>query len=86
VPTPILTEERRRDLTKVVRSEGEDAKVGIRNIRRDANTALKEALKAKAISEDDEKRAQDDVQKMTDVRIKEMDKLIADKEKELLAV
>jgi ribosome recycling factor len=86
VPTPILTEERRRDLTKVVRSEGEDAKVGIRNIRRDANTALKEALKAKAISEDDEKRAQDDVQKMTDIRIKEMDKLIADKEKELLAV
>ncbi len=86
VPTPALTEERRRDLIKVIKSEGESAKVAVRNIRRDANTHLKDELKAKTVSEDDEKRAQDDVQKLTDRSIAEIDKLIADKEKDLMAV
>ena len=86
VPTPALTEERRRDLIKVIKVEGESAKVAVRNIRRDANTHLKDLLKAKSVSEDDEKRAQDDVQKLTDRSIAEIDKLIADKEKDLMAV
>lgn len=86
VPMPILTEERRRDLAKVVKGEGEDAKVALRNIRRDANTTLKDALKAKTLPEDDEKRAQDDVQKMTDKHVGEVDKIVAEKEKELMAV
>jgi ribosome recycling factor len=86
IPTPPLTEERRKDLTKVVKGEGEDAKVAIRNIRRDANEALKKLLKDKACSEDDERRAQDDIQKLTDKFVAEVDKLIAEKEKELLTV
>jgi ribosome recycling factor len=86
VPMPALTEERRKELTKVVKHEGENAKVAVRNIRRDANTHLKELLKAKTVSEDEEKRAQDEVQKMTDNSIKEIDKLIAEKEKDLMAV
>ena len=86
VPTPALTEERRRDLIKVIKVEGESAKVAVRNIRRDANTHLKDLLKTKSVSEDDEKRAQDDVQKLTDRSIAEIDKLIADKEKDLMAV
>jgi ribosome recycling factor len=86
VPMPPLTEERRKELTKVVKTEGEHAKVAIRNIRRDANSALKDALKAKTIPEDDEKRAQDDVQKLTDRFIAEMDKAVAEKEKDLMSV
>ena len=86
VPTPMLTEDRRRDLTKIVKSEGEDAKVAIRNVRRDANTQLKDALKTKTISEDEEKKAQDEVQKMTDKHIAQMDALVMAKERELLVV
>ncbi|GBG01791.1 ribosome-recycling factor [Azospira sp. I13] len=86
VPMPPLTEERRRDLTKVVKGEGENAKVAVRNLRRDANSALKDAVKAKEISEDDERRTQDDVQKLTDKYIAEVDKLVAQKESELMAV
>ena len=86
VPMPPLTEERRRELTKVVKQEGEGAKVAVRNLRRDANQHLKDALKAKEVSEDDERRAQDDVQKLTDRYIAEIDKLLAEKEKDLMAV
>ena len=86
VPTPPLTEERRKEIVKVVKGEGEDAKVAIRNIRRDANEALKKLLKDKACSEDEERRAQDDVQKLTDKFVAEVDKLITEKEKELLTV
>lgn len=86
VPTPPLTEERRKEIVKVVKGEGEDAKVAIRNIRRDANEALKKMLKDKACSEDEERRAQDDVQKLTDKFVSEVDKLITEKEKELLTV
>ena len=86
VPMPALTEERRRDLTKVVKAEAENARVAVRNIRRDANNALKELLKNKAISEDDERRAQDDVQKLTDRYIAEIDKALAAKEADLMAV
>lgn len=86
VPMPPLTEERRKDLIKVVRSEGENAKVAIRNLRRDANSSLKDAVKAKDISEDEERRAQDDVQKLTDKYIAEVDKLLAQKEQELMQV
>ena len=86
VPMPALTEERRRDLIKVVKGEGENAKVAIRNLRRDANTSLKDALKAKEISEDDDRRAQDDVQKLTDKYIAEVDKLLAQKEQDLMQV
>lgn len=86
VPMPPLTEERRRDLTKVVKGEGENAKVAVRNLRRDANSALKDAVKTKEISEDDERRTQDDVQKLTDKYIAEVDKLVAQKESELMAV
>lgn len=86
VPMPILTEERRRDLIKVVKHEGENAKVAARNVRRDAITHLKDALKKKEVSEDDERRAQDDVQKLTDRYVAEVDRLLAEKEKELLAV
>jgi ribosome recycling factor len=86
VPMPILTEERRRDLIKVVKGEGETAKVSVRNLRRDANNALKEALKKKEISEDDERRAQDDIQKLTDKAVLEIDKLLVEKEKDLMAV
>jgi ribosome recycling factor len=86
VPMPALTEERRKELIKVVRHEGENAKVAVRNLRRDANHALKEAVKAKAISEDDERRAEDDVQKLTDRFIVEIDKALAAKESDLMAV
>jgi ribosome recycling factor len=86
VPTPPLTEERRKEIVKVVKGEGEDSKVAIRNIRRDANEALKKLLKDKACSEDDERRAQDDVQKLTDKFVAEVEKMIAEKEKELLTV
>jgi len=81
-----LTEERRRDLVKVVKSEGEDAKIAIRNLRRDANESLKKLTKDKAISEDDERRSQDDVQKRTDRFVAEIDKIIQEKEKEIMTV
>ena len=86
VPTPALTEERRKEMVKLVKNEAEDAKIAIRNIRRDANEGLKKLLKDKAISEDDERRAQDDVQKLTDKFVAEVDKLVAEKEKEVLTV
>lgn len=86
VPTPALTEERRKEMVKLVKSEAEDAKIAVRNIRRDANEVLKKLLKDKAISEDDERRAQEDVQKLTDKFVTEIDKLIAEKEKEVLTV
>ena len=86
VPMPALTEERRRDLTKVVRAEAESARVAVRNIRRDANAALKDMVKNKTASEDDERRAQDDVQKLTDKHIAEIDKALATKEAELMTV
>jgi ribosome recycling factor len=86
VPMPALTEERRRELIKVVKHEGENAKVAIRNLRRDANNHLKEELKNKTISEDQERRSQDEVQKLTDRFIAEVEKLLAEKEKDLLAV
>ena len=86
IPMPMLTEERRRDLTKVVRHEGENAKVAIRNLRRDANTHLKDALKKHEIPEDEERKAQDDIQKLTDKYIAEIDKLLAEKERDLMAV
>lgn len=86
VPMPALTEERRKELIKVVKSDGEDAKVAVRNVRRDANNELKAQLKDKLITEDDEKRGQDDVQKMTDKFILEIDKATSEKEKELLTV
>lgn len=86
VPMPALTEERRRDLIKVVKTEGESAKVAIRNLRRDANGSLKDAAKDKEISEDEERRTQDDVQKLTDRYIGEVDKLLAQKEQELLQI
>jgi len=86
VPMPPLTEERRRDLTKLVKHEGEEAKVAVRNVRRDANTHLKEILKKHDVSEDEEKRVQDEVQKLTDKAVGDIDKMIAEKEKELMAV
>jgi len=86
VPMPALTEERRKELTKVVRHEGETARVAVRNLRRDANTHLKDLLKKKEVAEDEERRAQDDVQKMTDRYVAEIDKLVAEKEKEILTV
>jgi len=86
VPMPALTEERRKDLIKVVRAETENARVAIRNIRRDANHHLKELLKDKKISEDDERRGQDEIQKLTDRYIGEVDKLLQGKEVDLMAV
>jgi ribosome recycling factor len=86
VPMPALTEERRRELTKIVKHEGENAKVAVRNIRRDAITHLKGLLKESEVSEDEEKRAQEEVQKMTDRSIADIDKMVADKEKDLMAV
>lgn len=86
VPTPPLTEERRKEMVKLVKSEAEDAKIAIRNIRRDANEGLKKILKEKACSEDDERRAQEDVQKLTDKFVIDIDKLIVEKEKEILTV
>jgi ribosome recycling factor len=86
VPMPALTEERRKELIKVVRHEAENARVAVRNLRRDAIQHLKEALKKKEVSENDERRAQDDVQKITDRHIADIDRLLQEKEKELLAV
>lgn len=86
VPMPALTEERRRDLTKVVRSEGEDAKIAVRNLRREANEALKKLVKDKEISEDDERRSQDDVQKLTDRAVADIDKMVVQKEAEIMTV
>ena len=86
VPTPALTEERRKEMVKLVKSEAEDAKIAVRNIRRDANEVLKKLLKDKAISEDDERRAQEDIQKLTDRYIAEIDKALAAKEADLMAV
>ncbi|MDZ5459197.1 ribosome recycling factor [Azohydromonas lata] len=86
VPMPALTEERRKELTKVVRHAGEDAKVAVRNLRRDANEHAKKLLKDKAITEDDERRSLDEMQKLTDRTIAELDKLVASKEAEILAV
>ncbi|MEY4328620.1 MAG: ribosome-recycling factor [Pseudomonadota bacterium] len=86
VPMPALTEERRKELIKVVKSEGENGKVAIRNLRRDANNTLKDQLKNKEISEDDERRAQDDVQKLTDKFVAEVDKMLVEKEKELMQI
>jgi len=86
IPMPALTEERRRELTKIVKHEGENAKVAVRNVRRDAIQHLKELLKNSDVSEDDEKRAQDEVQKMTDKAIADIDKLVAEKEKDVMSV
>ena len=86
VPMPMLTEERRRDLIKVVRNEAENAKVAVRNIRRDANEQLKKLLKDKEVGEDDERRAQDEVQKFTDRFVAEIEKALQVKEAELMAV
>lgn len=86
VPMPMLTEERRKEMTKIVRTEGENAKVAIRNVRRDANDALKKLTKDKEISEDDERRMQDEVQRLTDKFVTEVDKLLQTKEAELMAV
>ena len=86
VPMPALTEERRRDLIKVVRHEAENARVAVRNIRRDANNHLKDMLKKKEVPEDQERKAQDDVQKLTDRYIGEIDKILQQKEADLLAV
>jgi ribosome recycling factor len=86
IPMPALTEERRRELTKIVKHEGESAKVAVRNIRRDAITHLRELVKKAEASEDEDKRAQDDVQKLTDKAIGDIDRLVAEKEKDLMAV
>ena len=86
VPMPPLNEERRRELTKVVRGEGEDAKIAVRNLRRDANEHAKKLLKDKEISEDDERRSLDDLQKLTDRYIAEIDRLTSGKEAEIMAV
>ena len=86
VPMPPMSEERRKELTKVVRNEGENAKIAVRNLRRDANEAVKKLVKDKLASEDDQKRAESDIQKATDKHIAEIDKVIAAKEQEILAV
>jgi ribosome recycling factor len=86
IPLPPLTEERRIDLGRVVHQEGENAKIAIRNIRRDANHHIKELLKEKEISEDDERRAENDIQTVTDVAVKKVDEIVAEKEQELLEI
>ncbi|HXV12014.1 MAG TPA: ribosome recycling factor [Burkholderiales bacterium] len=86
VPMPVLTEERRKELIKVVRHEGENARVAVRNVRRDAIHQLKELLKQKKVAEDEERRAQDDVQKLTDRHVADIDKLLQQKETDLMAV
>ncbi len=86
VPLPPLTEERRKDLIRVVRGEAESSRVAVRNIRRDANSDLKELMKEKEISEDDERRGEDDVQKLTDKYVAEVDKVLAEKEAELMEI
>ena len=86
VPMPPMSEERRREMTKLVRSEGENAKIAVRNLRRDANESVKKLVKDKEASEDDQKRSEADIQKLTDKRIAEIDQLVAAKEQEILAV
>lgn len=86
IPMPPLTEERRKDMVRIVRAEAEATRVAIRNIRRDANSDFKELLKEKEISEDDERHAQDDIQKLTNHFVEEADKLLADKEAELMEI
>ena len=86
VPMPPLTEERRKELTKVVKSEGEETKIAIRNLRRDANEHLKRLVKDKEISEDEERRAQDEIQKLTDRYVADVDKLVLEKDKEIMTV
>ena len=86
VPMPAMTEERRKELTKVVRAEAEHSKVAVRNLRRDANESLKKLLKDKEISEDDERRSQEDIQKLTDKFVAEIDKLVTRKEAEIMEV
>ena len=86
VPMPPMSEERRRDMTKLVRSEGENAKVAVRNLRRDANDAIKKLVKDKLASEDDQKRSEGDIQKMTDKHIAEVDQLVTAKEQDIMAV
>lgn len=86
VPMPMMSEERRKELTKLVRNEGETAKVSVRNLRRDANEAVKKLVKDKLASEDDQKRAEADIQKTTDRHIIEIDQLMAAKEQEIMAV
>jgi ribosome recycling factor len=86
VPTPALTTERRQELVKVVKNEAEDAKIAVRNVRRDANETLKKMLKDKACTEDEERRVQDEIQKLTDKFVSEIDKMTVEKEKEILTV
>ena len=86
IPLPPLTEERRRDLGRIVHQEGENAKIAIRNIRRDANHHNKELLKDKEISEDEERKAEHDIQTVTDVAVKKVDEIVAEKEQELLEI
>lgn len=86
VPTPALTEERRKEMVKLVKSEAEDGKIAVRNVRRDANEQLKKLVKDKSISEDDERRASEDVQKLTDKAIADIDKMVVEKEKEIMTV
>ena len=86
VPMPPMSEERRREMTKLVKTEGENAKIAIRNVRRDANESVKKLVKDKEASEDDQKRAEADVQKLTDKRIVEIDQLVQSKEQDIMAV
>ncbi|WP_338848693.1 ribosome recycling factor [Massilia sp. W12] len=86
VPTPPLTEERRKEMVKLAKGEGEDAKIAVRNVRRDANEALKKLLKDKACTEDEERRTQEEIQKLTDKFVAEIDKTVAEKEKEVMTV
>ncbi len=86
VPMPMMTEERRKELTKVVRSEGEAAKIAVRNLRRDANESVKKLVKDKLASEDDQKRSETDIQKLTDRHVADIDKLVSAKEQEIMAV
>jgi ribosome recycling factor len=86
VPTPPLTEERRKEMVKLVKNEAEDSKIAVRNIRRDANESLKKLVKDKACSEDDERRASEEIQKLTDKFVIDIDKMVAEKEKEVLTV
>jgi ribosome recycling factor len=86
VPTPALTEERRKEMVKLVKGEAEDAKIAVRNIRRDANEQLKKMVKDKTASEDDERRSQDEIQKLTDKFVADIDKMVTEKEKEIMTV
>lgn len=86
VPMPVMTEERRRELTKLVRGEGENAKIAVRNLRRDANEAVKKLVKDKLASEDDQKRSEGEIQKLTDRHITDIDRLVASKEHDIMAV